>query len=174
MILGAIFNGIMAAIQNRRAKKEKEKALKILDQEEEELDNLFNETYYSDYMKRADVQQLINTAKSHFQSSMNNIQGRATVMGGTDEWVGANQRRNSEQLSSLYSNLASQGVQWKDSVLNNYRAQKANINAQRYGTHSNDAASYRNASFGSLNNLAQNFSDLDNKLFDSYGDKIFK
>ena len=69
MILGSIFNGIMARIANNRAEESQAKALRVLNDEEEELKNLFKSSYYSDYMNRADVQNLITSAKEAFLSN---------------------------------------------------------------------------------------------------------
>ena len=103
MILGTIYDGIMARINNRRARQQEEKALRVLDKEEEELDNLFKSKYYSNYLQRADVQNMITSAKNIFKTNSDNLRGRATIMGATDEWVGANQKNNAMALSSLYS-----------------------------------------------------------------------
>ena len=120
MILNSVFSGIMARIQNNRAQEEQRKALKVLDSEEKVLDELFRSSYYSDYLQRADSQNIINSAKEMFMNNSNNLRSRATITGATDEWVATNQNLNNQALSSIYSNLAAQGANWKDNVMNNY------------------------------------------------------
>ncbi|MBR5241406.1 MAG: hypothetical protein IKW05_05665 [Muribaculaceae bacterium] len=164
MILGTIYDGIMARINNRRARQQEEKALRVLDKEEEELDNLFKSKYYSNYLQRADVQNMITSAKNIFKTNSDNLRGRATIMGATDEWVGANQKNNAMALSSLYSSLAEQGVSWKDGVLNNYLDRKANINNRRYNTLFNSANNYQNSSLNSISNIGNNIRGIDNAL----------
>ena len=164
MILGSIFNGIMARIANNRAEESQAKALRVLNDEEEELKNLFKSSYYSDYMNRADVQNLITSAKEAFLSNSNNMRGRAAVMGATDEWVGANQKNYNNALSSLYANVASQGVNWKDSVLNNYLDRKSNINNRRYNTFFNSANAYQNSNSNYLSNIGDGFRSVDNAI----------
>lgn len=164
MILGSIFSGIMARIQNRRAEEQQQKALDILKQEEDELDSIFKSNYYSDYLQRADAQSIINSAKEMFQSNLNNMQGRAAVMGATDEWRGASQNLNNKALSSLYSNLASQGVNWKDRILGDYLDRKSNINTRRYSTYFNRSNNYQNSSINSLSDIGNGFRYLDNAM----------
>ena len=162
MILGSIFNGIMARVANNRAEEFQGKALRTLDKEEEMLDNLFKSTYYSDYMQRADVQNLINSAKDTFRSNTKDLRGRAAVMGATDEWVGANQKNINSSLSSLYSTLASQGANWKDSVLNNYMERKSNINSRRVNSFFNNANAYQNASLNYQSAIGDGIGGIDN------------
>ncbi len=164
MILGSIFNGIMARVQNRRAEDEQKKALEVLKQEEEELDNIFKSNYYSDYLHRADVQNLINSAKEMFQSNTNNMQGRAAIMGATDEWRGATQNTNNKALSSLYSNLAAQGVNWKDRVLDDYLNRKSNINTRQYNTYFNNSNNYQVSSNNFLSEIGDNIKRFDNTI----------
>ena len=73
MILGSIFNGIMARVANKRAEDFQGKALQSLDKEEADLDNLFKSRYYSDYMQRADVQNLISSAKDTLQADRKSV-----------------------------------------------------------------------------------------------------
>ncbi len=162
MILGSIFNGIMARVANKRAEDFQGKALQTLDKEEADLDNLFKSSYYSDYMQRADVQNLISSAKDTLQANTNNMRGRAAVMGATDEWKGANQKNFSSALSSLYSNIVSQGVNWKDSVLNNYMDRKSNINSRRANSFFNNANAYQNTNLNYLSNIGDNIRGVDN------------
>ncbi|MBR5324435.1 MAG: hypothetical protein IKV14_06450 [Muribaculaceae bacterium] len=162
MILGSIFNGIMARVANKRAEDYQGKALQSLDKEEAELDNLFKSSYYSDYMRRADVQNLISSAKDTLQANTNNMRGRATVMGATDEWIGANQKNYNSALSSLYSNIVSQGANWKDSVLNNYMDRKSNINSRRANSFFNNANTYQNTNLNYLSNIGDDIRGMDN------------
>ena len=164
MILGSVFNGIMARVANKRAEEFQDKALQTLDKEEKELDNLFKSSYYSDYMNRADVQSLISSAKEALRSNTNNVRGRAAVMGATDEWIGANQKNYNSALSSLYSNIVSQGVNWKDSVLNNYMDRKSNINSRRVNSFFGNANAYQNTGLNFLSNIGDNIRGVDNVL----------
>lgn len=161
MILGSIFNGIMARIANNRADGFQEKAMRTLDKEEEMLDNLFKSSYYSDYLHRADVQNLISSAKDTFRANSDNMRSRATVMGATDEWIGANQKNYNSALSSLYSNLASQGANWKDSVLNNYMDRKSNINNRRVNSFFNNANTYQNTNLNYLSAIGDGVRGID-------------
>lgn len=164
MILDSIFNGIMARVASNRAQEFQTKAFQTLDKEEQNLDNLFKSSYYSDYMRRADVQNLINSAKDTLQSSANNMRGRAAVMGATDEWIGANQKSYTSALSSLYSNLAGQGVNWKDSVLNNYMNRKSNLNNARANSFFNSANGYQNANLNYLSDIGNGIRGVDNVI----------
>ena len=161
MILGSIFNGIMARIANSRADEFQGKAIQALDKEEEMLDNLFKSSYYSDYLHRADIQNLISSAKDAFKTNSENMQSRAAVMGATDEWIGANQKNYNNALSSLYSNLASQGVNWKDSVLNNYIDRKSNINNRRVNGFFNNANTYQSANHNYLSAIGDGIRGID-------------
>ena len=161
MILDSIFNGIMARVASNRAQEFQAKAFQTLDKEEQNLDNLFKSSYYSDYMRRADVQNLITSAKNTLQATTNNMRGRAAVMGATDEWIGANQKNYNSALSSLYSNLASQGANWKDSVLNNYMDRKSNINNRRVNSFFNNANTYQNTNLNYLSAIGDGVRGLD-------------
>lgn len=164
MILGSIFNGIMARIQNRRAEEQQEKALEALNKEDKKLDSIFKSNYYSDYLQRADAQNIINSAKEMFQSNTNNLQGRATVMGATNEWRAAAQNESNNALSALYSNLAAQGVNWKDRVLSDYLNRKADVNTRRYNTYLNSSNNYQNSFMKSISDMSSNLGYFDNAV----------
>ena len=164
MILNSVFSGIMARIQNNRAQEEQRKALEVLDSEEKALDELFRSSYYSDYLQRADSQNIINSAKNMFMNNSNNLRSRASITGATDEWVATNQNLNNQALSSIYSNLAAQGANWKDNVMNNYLNGKTNISNKRYASFLGNSNNYQNSSLNHLSNIGQELSGWDNRL----------
>lgn len=164
MILGTIFNGIMSRVQNRRAEEQQQLALGVLDKEEQELNNLFNANYHKDFMQRADVQGVINSARRFHKSNLNDLRNRSVIMGGTDEWLGANQKSAAENISSLYSNILSEGISWKDNVLNNYLNRKSAINDRRYSTLFNSANNYQRSGVNALAGVGDGFKFMDSAL----------
>ena len=97
-------------------------------------------------------------------NNSNNLRSRATITGATDEWVATNQNLNNQSLSSIYSNIAAQGANWKDNVMNNYLNGKTNINNRRYATFMGNSNNYQNSGFNYLSNISQDLSGWDNRM----------
>ncbi|MBQ7818311.1 MAG: hypothetical protein IJ341_01290 [Bacteroidales bacterium] len=164
MIFGSIFNGIMARVQNLRAQEQQAKAFDMLKANESELRNLFNSEYYKDYIERADVQHLINSAKELQKENTQLLKKRATIMGGTDEFIGANQKNNNQNMASLFGNLAAQGTTWKDNIYNNYLNRNSDFTNKRFGAYTNMANLFQNSSANALSEAGKGFVHIDNAL----------
>ena len=132
----SLLSGIIRNARNRRAaKKAQTEALNSLSDQQAQLDNIFNNEYYGDYMNRSDVQSMMRS----IAAKQNNT---AAIMGNTYSQIGAN-------LSN-----------WKNNVLNNYINNSMALNNQKYNLWAQQASDFRNAAHQSMTQALNSYTQI--------------
>lgn len=124
----AIYGGISKSNAARRQKRAEEAELA---RERAENRNWYNRRYYEDGTQRADVQQILQTAKSHYMDMTNALIGRNAVMGGSNASVAAAKEKANQAYASMVSNAAARAEARKDSVENSYRTTENQLGRQQ-------------------------------------------
>ena len=161
----SLLSGIIRNARNRRAaKKAQTEALNSLSDQQAQLDNIFNNEYYGDYMNRSDVQSMMRSMQDQMRQQNAQNYNMAAVTCATPEAIAAQQKNNAETIGNTYSAIAANGAQWKNNVLNNYINHSAAINDKRYNTYMNASNMFRNASENALQNVGRRLENLDNTI----------
>lgn len=121
--LGA-FGGILGA---KRKNKLVEKHQAMLNKQKQENQDWYDRKYNEDATQRADAQRLLSLTEESIKRRNRAAQGRAAVMGGTDESVEAEKEANSKVLADAASQIAAQSDQRKDAIEQQYMNNKNGI-----------------------------------------------
>ena len=82
----SLLSGIIRNARNRRAaKKAQTEALNSLSDQQAQLDNIFNNEYYGDYMNRSDVQSMMRSMQDQMRQQNAQNYNMAAVTGATPE-----------------------------------------------------------------------------------------
>lgn len=122
--VGSILGGISAS----RARK---KARQRLERQQKENESWYDMRSNEDATQRADAQRMLTMTQESIKNRNKAAAGTQAVMGGTDESAAATKQANNEALASTASAIAASGEARKDSVEQQYRNTKANLNAQQ-------------------------------------------
>ena len=91
----SLLSGIIRNARNRRAaKKAQTEALNSLSDQQAQLDNIFNNEYYGDYMNRSDVQSMMRSMQDQMRQQNAQNYNMAAVTGATPEALAAQQNNN--------------------------------------------------------------------------------
>ena len=94
----SLLSGIIRNARNRRAaKKAQTEALNSLSDQQAQLDNIFNNEYYGDYMNRSDVQSMMRSMQDQMWQQNAQNYNMAAVTGATPEAPTKQQRRHHGQ-----------------------------------------------------------------------------
>lgn len=119
--------GIIGGVSKTRAMK---KVKNQLESRKAENDNWFNRKYNEDATQRADAQMMIAKTQEALLRNNRNAAAQAAVMGGTDETLAAQREANARTLAETASNIAVAGANQKDSVEQQYMANRDNLDNQ--------------------------------------------
>ncbi|MBQ9636751.1 MAG: hypothetical protein IJV36_02490 [Prevotella sp.] len=136
----ALVKGIGNYFSQRKASKSSDKAVdyqkdkdKIIDGQQEQLQNWYDRNYNEDTTQRADAQRLLNYTAEQIKQRNKRAAGTQAVMGGTEESVAAEKEANSKALAEAASSIAASGVSRKDSIDAAYQQGMQGIASQRMG-----------------------------------------
>lgn len=128
-----IFGGISNARNARRQQR-------ALEREKRDNENWYNRRYYEDATQRADAKRLLTRTEEAIKRRNQEAEGAQSVIGGTEENVGAAREQNASALAEAASNIAAQADARKDSIEDAYRQQQHNITREQ-----NQALAQKNA-----------------------------
>ena len=154
---GTIFGAVKAG-------KERKKQEGVLDTQERDNQDIFNKNYYADYLNRKDVGNALATVRDNLRMSNSTAQNGAAVLGSTQESIAAEKANNAKSMTDAISGLSAAGEQYKDSILNNYTAQKNNLANLRMGLYDKRAESAENVASSATQALVGSLTDLLGKL----------
>ncbi|HIU56155.1 MAG TPA: hypothetical protein IAB03_10175 [Candidatus Gallibacteroides avistercoris] len=127
-ILGSIFG-------SRSARRNRNRALNVLSEEEDRLDNLFNQEYYQNYLNRSDVQNMLSTLRTYNNQQSSMLKNNAVVSGSTPEAIAAQQKQLADVYGQSVSGIAANADNWKSGILQSYNAGKSQLAGMRYNTY---------------------------------------
>lgn len=116
------------AVSSAKAKKAGDKAIAYQKDKEKLLQNWYDREYNADATQRADAQQALTYASELMKQRNRSAQGRAAVMGSTEEAVAAEKAANNKVYSDIVSNIAAAGAKRKDQISDSYLSGKLNQN----------------------------------------------
>ena len=127
------------------AKKNAEKQEGIIKDLKQQKQNWYDRRYNEDFTQRADAQRVLQQAKDTLAKRNKAAQGRAAVMGSTNEAVAAEKAANNEAYAAAVSRVAAAGAASKDAIEQQYNQQNMQLSGQIAGMYGDRAA---NAALG--------------------------
>lgn len=154
-VLNSIF-GAKSARRNRR------RALNVLSDEENRLDNLFNQEYYQNYLNRSDVQGMLSTLRTYNNQQSSMLKNNAVVSGSTPEVLAVQQKQLADVYGQSVSGIAANADNWKSNILGNYNAGKSQLAGMRYNTYMSAAGQGHNQQMFGLNQFQNSLNNIAN------------
>ena len=131
-----------------------------------ENEALYNKNYYGDYTKRADSQNAIRQMDDQMKKADKVEQNVAAVTGATPEAINASKERRNKAVTSLYSNIGANAMQYKDAAEGRYQARKAQLQGMEYDSMEQTAQSAGNVMNNGIAGLATDWASLMTKPTD--------
>ena len=131
-----------------------------------ENEALYNKNYYGDYTKRADSQSAIRQMDDQMKKADKVEQNVAAVTGATPEAINASKERRNKAVTSLYSNIGANAMQYKDAAEGRYQARKAQLQGMEYDSMEQTAQSAGNVMNNGIAGLATDWASLMTKPTD--------
>lgn len=150
----AIAGGIKGARTNRKLKKS-------IEAEKAENTAWYNRRYNEDPLARSDTQRILNRTQEAIRRNNQTAQAQQAVVGGSEESVAATKQANAQALASAASSISANNDARKDEVESQYRAQQANLNAQKRGLQAQHAQNVATQTSTALNAVSKIASSLD-------------
>lgn len=138
---GGIFGGIKARREARKAKRQIRGQLK-------ENEEWYNRRYNEDATQRADAQLMMSKQDEQVRERNRAAEGRAAVMGETEEAMAAAREVNAEAMADAAAKIAVAGEAQKNAVEQQYQQNKAALNEQLNGMNGRTAAGIAQATMG--------------------------
>jgi hypothetical protein len=158
MIAGAassLFGGIQQGRKNREMKKRSQAMFGKMNADNEAL---FNEDYYSDYLQRADAQNVIRQMRDQFDRQAKRDENTAVITGATPESQAAAKNARAMAMSNLFGNLGAMGQRFKDNAKERYTRRKNALQDAEYnaelGTLARESESAGNLLYNGIGSLA--------------------
>ncbi|MDR0872839.1 MAG: hypothetical protein LBN27_05145 [Prevotellaceae bacterium] len=152
-IAGIVEGGIgfsmatVGAIMEQQQRKKMEKQLR---QRQNEVENWYNKEYNSDYMQRADIQNVVRAMRNSQKEDNEELRSRAVIAGATPGAEAATRERSAKAMAGLYGNIAAQGQLHKDSIQDKYYARKEPLYNMLYQNMADKANNYNNLMYNGL------------------------
>jgi len=131
-----------------------------------ENEALYNKNYYGDYTKRADAQSAFRQMDDQMKKADKVEQNVAAVTGATPEAINASKERRNKAVTSLYSNIGANAMQYKDAAEGRYQARKAQLQGMEYDSMEQTAQSASNVMNNGIAGLATDWASLMTKPTD--------
>ena len=160
MIVSLLSVIIRNARNRRAAKKAQTEALNSLSDQQAQLDNIFNNEYYGDYMNRSDVQSMMRSMQDQMRQQNAQNYNMAAVTGATPEALAAKQNNNAAIMGNTYSQIGANLSNWKNNVLNNYINNSMALNNQKYNLWAQQASDFRNAAHQSMTQALNSYTQI--------------
>lgn len=112
------------------ARKERDKARRMMQQQLRENQASYNTQYFSDPTQRGDFKRLLAETDKRLKQRTQAARGTQAMMGGTEDSVAAVREGNNEVLANATGNMVASNEARKDAIRNNYENRKAAIQGQ--------------------------------------------
>lgn len=133
LLLGALAGGSLLAnligsgLSASAAKEAKDKEQENIRKQQRENQNWYDRRYNEDPTQRADAQRLLTRTAELIKQRNKAAEGKAAVMGASEESVAATKEANAKTIADVASNIAAAGDARKDSIEAQYRATKQGL-----------------------------------------------
>lgn len=126
-VLGALLGAAGGALGQIDKKDKENKQQKLLHEDARENKDWFLRDYYSDATQRADAQRLLSRTEEYIKQRNRAAEGRAAVMGGTEQSVEDEKESNNKLLADVTSQVAARSESRKDAIRGQYMDDKRNL-----------------------------------------------
>lgn len=138
-------SSIAGGVANRKARRKQEQ---MIAQQQKENQAWYDRTYNADPTKRADTVRLLTQMQEQIKNRNKAAKGRQAVMGGTEDSTTAVKEANNKTLADTTSQIVAANDARKDSIEQQYRERKNQLNNQQMGMEAEKAADTANAVAG--------------------------
>lgn len=138
-------SSIAGGIANRKARRKQEQ---MIAQQQKENQAWYDRTYNADPTKRADTVRLLTQMQEQIKNRNKAAKGRQAVMGGTEDSTTAVKEANNKVLADTTSQIVAANDARKDSIEQQYRERKNQLQNQQMGLEAEKAADTANAVAG--------------------------
>lgn len=129
-LIGAGLSAVSSIAGGIAARKERDKARRMMQQQLRENQASFNTQYYSDPTKKGDTIRLLTELDKRLKQRSQAARGTKEMMGGIDDSLAEVERYNNEARTDTIGNLVAVNENRKDIIRNNYENRKAAIQGQ--------------------------------------------
>lgn len=151
-------SSIAGGVANRKARRKQEQ---MIAQQQKENQAWYDRTYNADPTKRADTVRLLTQMQEQIKNRNKAAKGRQAVMGGTEDSTTAVKEANNKTLADTTSQIVAANDARKDSIEQQYRERKNQLNNQQMGMEAEKAADTANAVAGVAGTAANIAASLD-------------
>ena len=133
LLTGALSGGSLLAnligsgLSASAAKEARDKELKNIRNQQRENQNWYDRRYNEDPTQRADAQRLLTRTAELIKQRNKAAEGKAAVMGASEESVAATKEANAKTIADVASNIAAAGDARKDAIEAQYRATRMGL-----------------------------------------------
>lgn len=120
-------NLIGSGLSASAAKDARDKELDNIRKQQRENQNWYDRRYNEDPTQRADAQRLLTRTAELLKQRNKAAEGKAAVMGASEESVAATKEANAKTIANVASNIAAAGDARKDSIEAQYRATRQGL-----------------------------------------------
>lgn len=129
-LIGAGLSAVSSIAGGIAARKEREKARRMMQQQLRENQATYNTQYFSDPTQRGDFKRLLAETDKRLKQRTQAASGTQAMMGGTEDSVASVREGNNEVLANATGNMVAANEARKDAIRNNYESRKAAIQGQ--------------------------------------------
>lgn len=151
-------SSIAGGVANRKARRKQEQ---MIAQQQKENQAWYDRTYNADPTKRADTVRLLTQMQEQIKNRNKAAKGRQAVMGGTEDSTTAVKEANNKTLADTTSQIVAANDARKDSIEQQYRERKNQLQNQQMGIEAEKAADTANAVAGVAGTAANIAASLD-------------
>lgn len=151
-------SSIAGGVANRKARRKQEQ---MIAQQQKENQAWYDRTYNADPTKRADTVRLLTQMQEQIKNRNKAAKGRQAVMGGTEDSTTAVKEANNKTLADTTSQIVAANDARKDSIEQQYRERKNQLQNQQMGLEAEKAADTANAVAGVAGTAANIAASLD-------------
>lgn len=151
-------SSIAGGVANRKARRKQEQ---MIAQQQKENQAWYDRTYNADPTKRADTVRLLTQMQEQIKNRNKAAKGRQAVMGGTEDSTTAVKEANNKVLADTTSQIVAANESRKDSIEQQYRERKNQLQNQQMGIEAEKAADTANAVAGVAGTAANIAASLD-------------
>lgn len=151
-------SSIAGGVANRKARRKQEQ---MIAQQQRENQAWYDRTYNADPTKRADTVRLLTQMQEQIKNRNKAAKGRQAVMGGTEDSTTAVKEANNKTLADTTSQIVAANESRKDSIEQQYRERKNQLQNQQMGIEAEKAADTANAVAGVAGTAANIAASLD-------------
>ena len=138
-------SSIAGGVANRKARRKQEQ---MIAKQQRENQAWYDRTYNADPTKRADTVRLLTQMQEQIKNRNKAAKGRQAVMGGTEDSTTAVKEANNKTLADTTSQIVAANESRKDSIEQQYRERKNQLQNQQMGLEAEKAADTANAVSG--------------------------